>query len=340
MRFSTLAAAVVFVTLPFAANAADFEKRPVNQGQWFVYDGEPKTALLVPATAVEPQCYQIADVLILLESAEQALDQDLMQEAARRGLEGYHAYCADKGQRAANARSVIAFVESDATPDSLGRISSGSVLLSGVIRTTGEPSEGVLEIQLNRTARTGEQSDAERQAANARAALEREQGDARAEREAQANAHVDEVKAKYGPKFSASRAAAKYTGNLLSPDRVKLSGAWSASRAQCDKDILLLIDNGGSGRVEWWRETKSYGMLPWRLGVWALADDVITMDFNHRVESTFIGGFVDEPYRETVQLNLVSVSSRNMRLSSPGPNSPALRLLGADEKQFERCSVK
>lgn len=277
---------------------------------------------------------------ILLENAQQALNQNTLLVAARRGLENYQSYCAAKGQRASNARNFVAFVEAEAEPDSLGRIESGSAVASGVIRTAGAPSDGVLETRFNRAREGAEQSESERQAANARAALEREQGDARAESEAQANAHVDEVKAMYGPKFSASRAAANYTGNRFSPDRVKLSGAWSVSRAQCDKDILLLIDNGGSGRVEWWRETKSYGMLPWRLGVWALVDDVITMDFNHRVESTFIGGFVDEPYRETVQLNLVSVSSRNMRLSSPGPNSPALRLLGADEMQFERCSVK
>lgn len=31
MRFSTLAAAVVFVTLPFEAGAADFETRKVNK---------------------------------------------------------------------------------------------------------------------------------------------------------------------------------------------------------------------------------------------------------------------------------------------------------------------
>ena len=337
MRRLLFALAACFASLPFGALAAEFEARKVNNGQWFVFEGAPKTALLAPA-AGEAQCYQIADVLILLDDAEQALDNDLLQEAARRGLQGYHDYCAAKGQRASNARNVIAFVAADATPDSLGRIPNGSALVSGVIRASGDPSDEVLEIRFNR-AEAGAQTAAQQQAGNARAELERQQAEARAARETQAETQAETIRAKYGPQFEASRAAARYTGNLFSPDRVKLTGAWSVSRAQCGEDILLLIDKDGSGHVEWWRDTRSYGMLPYRIGSWSLSDDVITMDFTHRVESSFIGGFKDEAYNETVQLNLVSVSSDKLRLSSPGPNSPALKLLGADEKQFERCPV-
>lgn len=339
MRLGMFSAATAIALLPVTASAANYETRMVGQGQWLIYEGEPQTALLATTTG-EPQCYQFADVLILLKNRDQASDQALLQSAARRGFTNYHAFCAEKGQQASNTRNVVVFLEGEAQPDNLGRITSASALASGVIRTTGDPSEAVLQLQNNKVAAAASQSEAAQQASDARTDLERQQAGAQATREAEAQAEVDAVRAKYATQFASSRSMAKPSSmmdSFIGRKQAKLTGAWSASQAQCDQDILMMIDNGGAGRVEWWRDTKSYGMLPWRTGSWSLAEDIVTFTFDHRVEFTFISGFKDEPVNETVQLNLVSISFDNLRLASPGPNSPALSILGADEKLFVRC---
>uniref|UniRef100_A0A2A4YZV4 Uncharacterized protein n=1 Tax=OCS116 cluster bacterium TaxID=2030921 RepID=A0A2A4YZV4_9PROT len=99
----------------------------------------------------------------------------------------------------------------------------------------------------------------------------------------------------------------------------------------------MLIDNDGSGIVEWWRDTRNYGLLPWRSGSLVLKSEIITMTFNHRTEFTFIKGFEDTIMNEIVQLVLNSISSNELHLASPGGNSKGLKLLEADEKLFIWC---
>ena len=337
MRFILCALLIAITSVSYPAFAAEYEVRKFDQGQWFIYKGDVNTALLVQTTN-EPQCYQIADVLILLETREQALDQELLQIAAREGLANYHAFCAGKNQQASKARSIVAFVAKDVVADSFGRVIGENALVSGRIATNASPENGVLEIRVNRVA--AGQSDSDGQQSSVVADLRRKADEERAAKAAEDQARVDAIRVRFEPRYNESRGAAKSAGffaGLTGGDRAKLTGAWSASAAQCEQDVLLLIDNGGQGRVEWWREFRSYGLLPWRSGSWDLQSGTVTMVFDHRTEFTFIKGFEDASMNETVQIDLKSVSSGELRLASPGPNSPALKLLGADEKLFRRC---
>ncbi len=336
MRYILCALLIALTSISFSAFAADYEVRKFNQGQWCIYEGDVKTALLVSGTS-EPQCYQIADILILLDNRAQALDTALLQNAARQGLAHYTAYCTAKNQQASKARSVVAFVADGITPDSFGRVAGNDALVSGKITTLGEPSDGILEIRTNKIAAAQNNNGGQ---SNAIADIQRKSAEDRKLKMAKDQASIDAIRARFAPHFKQSKASAKSAGffaALTGGDRAKLTGAWSGSAAQCSQDVLLLIDNDGKGRVEWWREFKSYGLLPWRSGSWELNSGTVTMMFNHRAEFTFVNGFEDTAMNETVQLELKNISSNELRLAAPGPNSPALKLLGADEKLFKRC---
>lgn len=152
----------------------------------------------------------------------------------------------------------------------------------------------------------------------------------------------DSIRMRFTQKYEQSRISLTPVGffdGIFSGDSAKLTGAWASSKSQCDHDVLMLIDNDGSGIVEWWRDAKNYGFLPWRSGSWNLKSDFLTMTFNHRVELTFINGFEDTMMDETVQLVLKSLSSDELLLASPGSNSKALKLLKADENLFIRCQL-
>lgn len=151
MRYILCALLIAFTSISFSAFAADYDVRKFNQGQWFIYGGDVKTALLVSGTS-EPQCYQIAEILILLDNRAQALDTALLQNSAQQGFAHYNAYCAAKNQQPSKARSVVAFVASGITPDSFGRVAGNDALVSGRITTTGNPSDGILEIRANKVA--------------------------------------------------------------------------------------------------------------------------------------------------------------------------------------------
>jgi len=336
MRYILCALLIALTSISFSAFAADYEVRKFNQGQWFIYGGDVKTALLVSGTS-EPQCYQIADILILLDNRAQALDAALLQNSARQGLAYYTAYCAAKNQQASKARSVVAFVAGGITPDSYGRVTGNDALVSGRITTTGEPSDGILEIITNKVAAAQNNSSGQ---STAIADIQHQNAEDRKLKTAQDQASIEAIRARLIPQFEQSKASAKSAGffaSLIGGDRAKLTGAWSGSTAQCSQDVLMLIDNDGKGKVEWWREFKSYGLLPWRSGSWELNSGTVTMTFNHRTEFTFVNGFEDTAMNETVQLDLKNISSDELRLAAPGPNSPALKLLGADEKLFKRC---
>tara|TARA_R110002072_G_scaffold248908_6_gene407819 strand:- start:255 stop:1274 length:1020 start_codon:yes stop_codon:yes gene_type:complete len=336
MRYILCALLITFTSISSSAFAADYEVRKFNQGQWFIYGGDVKTALLVSGTS-EPQCYQIADILVLLDNRAQALDAELLQDAARQGLAHYSAYCTAKNQQASKARSVVAFVAGGITPDSFGRVTGNDALVSGRITFTGNPSDGILEISTNKVA-AAQNTNSEQ--STAIADIQRQSAEDGKLKMVKDQASIDAIRARFAPLFEQSKASAKSAGfftALTGGDRAKLTGAWSGSAAQCSQNVLLLIDNDGKGRVEWWREFKSYGLLPWRSGTWVLKSGTLTMTFNHRTEFTFINGFEDTAMNETVQLDLKNISSDELRLAAPGPNSPALKLLGADEKLFKRC---
>ncbi len=336
MRYILCALLIAITSISSSVFAADYEVRKFNQGQWFIYGGDVKTALLVSGMS-EPQCYQIADILILLNNRAQALDTELLQNAARQGLSHYNAYCAAKNQQPSKARSVVAFVASDITPDSFGRVTGNDALVSGRITTTGNPSDGILEIRANKVAAAQSANSGQ---STAIADIQRQSAEDGKLKTAKDQASIDAIRARFTPQFEQSKASAKSAGffaALTGGDRAKLTGAWSGSAAQCSQDVLLLIDNDGKGKVEWWREFKSYGLLPWRSGSWELKSGSVTMTFNHRTEFTFVNGFEDTAMNETVQLDLENISSDELRLAAPGPNSPALKLLGADEKLFKRC---
>lgn len=315
-----------------SVSAAEYEIEKFKQGQWYIYDGDVKTALLVNSTS-EPQCYEFADVLILLEDLSQALDMDLLQNAARNGLANYHAFCSKKNQQGSKIRNVIAFIANGSTPNNFGRIASEDVLVSGRIITTGKPVDGVLEIRSNKVS-TVQNSDS---------AGAKTQNKFNVERKLlilKEKDKLDAIRERFAHQYKQSSISLKPTGflnGIFSGDSFKLTGAWSSSKAQCDHDVLLLIDNDGLGVVEWWRDTRNYGFLPWRSGSWNLKSNFLTLTFNHRVEFTFMNGFEDTLMDETVQLVLKSVSSAELHLTSPGPNSKALKLLRADEKLFIRC---
>ncbi len=336
MRYILCTLLIALTPLSFSAFAADYEVRKFNQGQWFIYGGDVKTALLVSGTS-EPQCYQVTDILLLLDDRAQALDAALLQNAARQGLAHYTAYCTAKNQQASKAQSVVAFVASGITPDSFGRVTGNDALISGRITTLGEPADGILEIRANKVAAAQNNNGGQ---STAIADIQRQSAEDRKLKMAKDHANIDAIRARFTPQFEQSKTFAKSAGffaALTGGDRAKLTGAWSGSTAQCSQDVLLLIDNDGKGKAQWWREFKSYGLLPWRSGSWELKSGTVTMIFNHRTEFTFVNGFEDTVMNETVQLDLKNISSDELRLAAPGPNSPALKLLGADEKLFKRC---
>lgn len=303
-----------------------------KNGQWFIYDGDVKTGLHVNSTS-DPQCYQFADILIFLKDRSQALDTDLLQNAARNGLANYHAYCAKKNQQGSKVKNVIAFIADGSLPNDFGRIASEDVLVSGKIITTGNPDDGILEIRLNKVL-TVQKND------SAGAKIQNKFNEERKLKIMSEKKKLDATRARFAHQYKLSRTSltpVSFLDGMFSSDSAKLTGAWSSSKAQCDHDVLLIIDNDSSGIVEWWHDTRNYGFLPWRSGFWNLKNDFLTMTFNHRVEFTFINGFEDTVMNETVQLVLKSILSDELHLASPGPNSKALKLLKADEKLFIRC---
>ena len=332
MKLSHYSLVFAIASFPYPVFAAEYEIQRLNQGQLFIYDDEVKTALLVNSMS-EPQCYQIGDIIILLSDSSQASDLELLQKTARAGFANYLAYCADKSQQGSKVRNVVALVVDGSIPNDFNIATHSNILMFGRITTTGLPSDGVLEILSNKTIITKNKN-------SAGAKIQNKFNEEHKLKLANKKMEVDTIRARFALKYEQSRISSKPTsflGGIFSSDSTKLSGAWSTSKSQCDHDVLILKDNDGFNIIEWWRDTRNYGLLPWRSGSWNLKNDFLTMTFNHRVEFTFMNGFEDTLMDETVQLVLKSISSDELHLASSEPNSKAVKLLNADEKLFIRC---
>ncbi|PCI85479.1 MAG: hypothetical protein COB24_12875 [Hyphomicrobiales bacterium] len=319
-----------------SASAADYEVRTFKQSQWFVYRDDLKTGLYINGLS-NPQCYQIADILIFLDNKEQALDTELLQNAARQGLANYHAYCAAKNQQGSKIKNVVAFVDDSSSLDNSGRVRGDDILMSGKIVTVGDPFDGILKIYRNNVLKVQSSNDGQAKSVfDIRKKIVEDTKLIVAKKLASVNAIRDH----FAQQFVQSKQSSKPTGflsGLFSYPSEKLLGAWSSNIAQCNKEVLVLMDDNGTGKVEWWREFKNYGVLPLRSGSWKLEGDILTMVFNHHTEFAFMKGFQDSPMNQTLQFELFHISSEELHLAAPTPNSEVSKLLKADEKQFIRC---
>lgn len=327
---------ITAASISSSASAADYEVRTFKQSQWFVYQDNMKTGLYINGT-VDPQCYQIGDILIFLDNKEQSLDTELLQNAARQGLANYQAYCAAKNQQGSKIKNVVAFVDDGRSIDNSGRVRGDDILISGKIVTAGDPFEGILKIYRNNVLKVQSDNDGQvKPEFDIRNKIVEETKLIVAKKVASVNAIRDH----FAQQFIQSKISSKPAGflsGLFSDTSKKLLGTWSSNMAQCNKEVLVLMDENGKGKVEWWREFKGYGLLPLRSGSWKLESDILTMIFNHHTEFTFVKGFQDTPMNQTVQFELNHVSSEELHLVSPTPNSEMSKLLKADEKQFIRC---
>jgi len=349
MRYIIRLLFLTMLAFPSVALSADYEVRKFEETQWFVFDGTLDHGLFVNS-ADTPQCHEIGEIFLFLENKDQALDNDLLQTASREALGHYKETCQSLGQRASDARKVIAFLPSETEPDNRGRVPLSVIALEALITpigsTDGQPR---LEIRRNNVAQgialekrdedlAAQRKERERKAAEDRAQWEAESPDKQAKKDAE----IAEARAKYQPRLAASLQSAQSAGWLdwlTSGDKANLTGAWSGSQAQCSQEVVIFIDRDGKGVVEWWRTQGAYGMLPWRSGTWELRDGTLIMALDHKVEKSFINSSLeDKDINETTQLNLMKVTKDELRLSVPGTISDGLSVLGAGEKLFVLCS--
>lgn len=328
---------IATASISSSALAADYEVRTFDRSQWFVYQDDVKTGIYINGLS-NPQCYQIADILIFLDNKEQALDTELLQNAARQGLANYHAYCAAKNQQGSKIKNIVAFVDDSRSLDNSGRVRGDDILISGKIVTAGDPFDGILKIYRNNVLKVQSNDDGQvKSEFDIRNKIVAETKLIVAKKLAGVNAIRDH----FAQQFVQSKLSSKPAGflsGLFSDISEKLLGAWSSNVALCNKEVLVLMDENGMGKVEWWSEFKGYGLLPLRSGSWKLEGDILTMVFNHHTEFTFMKGFQDGLMNQTLQFEINNISSDELHLASPTPNSEVSKLLKADEKQFIRCS--
>ena len=176
------------------------------------------------------------------------------------------------------------------------------------------------------------------------AAQQAERGATDQARKKERAADIAEIRATYDAALRDSQAnvrAPGLLGRLTGGDRAALTGIWSGSQAECASERLILFELDRTGTVEWWRSSnEDIGFLPWRTGRWELRDGTVIMTFDHRVEyDDFLGRLRDGAIDETVQFELKSVNSSELRLAATGGGiSPEALFLGGAEKLFVRCS--
>ena len=330
------------------AQDAGYQVRSFSVGPaWFVYEGEIDTALYVPKPDA-PKCHEIGKIILLFENRDQLLDETLVNDAALAGMTHYTALCASLGARGSNQRKVVGLVTNEGEPDERGRILGDLRVFEATVTTLGAMA-GQYEVVVRRNVAVQSRQQAAQASAHKAerdqkmAQLREEQAAAEARKDEARRSEIAEVRATYDPALEQSLETAKpagLVGRLVGGSRAALTGAWSGSTAQCEKELVILFELDGTGTVEWWRnERDAYGLLPWRTGRWELRDDTVIMTFDHRVEYSILLGKVQSgPINETAQFDLVEADSEELRLAATGGGlSPGLLFLGGQEKLFVRC---
>lgn len=333
--------------LSFAASeaaAADYEVRTFDGGPaWFVYD-EPVDVALHVLKPDDPKCHEVGEIVLLFESRDQLRDDALIETAALTGMNHYAELCRSLGANPSNQRKVAGIVYGDGAPDAQGRVMGDARVLDAMVSSP----TGTYQLWVRRNTVAAEDGDDataaiidDRDARLAAAQAERKAADqARADERA---AEIAEIRATYDATLAQSIANAQppgLIGRVTSGDCAALTGVWSASRADCAKERVILFERDGAGTVEWWRASnEDIGLLPWRTGQWELRDGTVIMSFNHRVEfSRATQRIRSGAINETVQFELEDVDGAELRLSATGSGfSPEALFLGGAEKLFVRC---
>jgi hypothetical protein len=329
-----------------AALAQGFETREFAGGaRWFVFDGEVPSAIYVPPSA-RPQCHELGEIVLAFADRDQLLDESVVEMTALAGMEAYQGLCRSLGGRASSARRVIGFLPSEARPDDQGRIATEDQVLTGNVTALGAAA-GTYRFmpRRNRVVDAVRNAERDRQAAAHQAEREREAAEreeerrrSQEEREAEIAALRKDLDQHLAESLSLAEPAGLF-GRLTGGDAASLTGVWSASQADCAKEMAIFFDRDGRGVVEWWRSHDTYGFLPWLSGRWELRQDMLVLALERKVEWSFLSGEIeDDAINETVQLKLAGVSGDDLRLATPGERAPGLVLLGAPEKLFVRCA--
>lgn len=330
------------------AQEANYQVRSFSAGPaWFVYEGEIDAALYVPKPDA-PKCHEIGEIILLFENRDQLLDEALINDAALAAMSHYAALCDSLGARGSNQRKVVGLVTNEGEPDEGGRVLGDLRVFEATVTTLGATAGQYKVVVRRNVAVQSQQQTAQAAAHKAErdqqmAQLREEQTEAQARKDETRRAEIADVRATYDPALEQSLETAKpagLVGRLVGGNRAALTGAWSGSAAQCEKELVILFELDGTGTVEWWRNDRdAYGLLPWRTGRWELRDDTVIMTFDHRVEySSLLGKVQSGPINETAQFDLVKADSEELRLAATGGGlSPGLLFLGGDEKLFVRC---
>ncbi len=351
MRFARRSALLGFAALSFAAcgianaaTAAEYEVRAFDGGPaWFVYD-EPVDVALHVLKPDDPKCHEVGEIILLFENRDQLRNDALIETAALTGMAHYAELCRSLGANPSNQRKVTGIIAGDGTPDARGRIMGDARVLDAMVSSfTGTYQ---LRVRRNTVAASGADDAtaaiiADRDERLAAARAEQEAADrARANERA---AEIAEIRTTYNAALAESVAKAHpagLVGRVTGGDRAALTGVWSASRADCANERVILFERDGAGTIEWWRASnEDVGFLPWRTGRWELRDDTVIMSFNHRVEyDRFRQDLQSGAINETVQFDLKDVDGSELRLATTsGGFSPEALFLGGAEKLFFRC---
>lgn len=304
-----------------SAQTSDYDVSRFDDGPgWLVFDEDIDIALQV-LKPDNPQCHEISEAVLLLDTPAALGDTERIEAAALAAMFRYAALCETLGGTPASYLRVSGLIVGVGEPDTRGRVLGAAKVVDARVSSMS----GDYQVNLRRIAKVDELPTAP----------ERTVGD---------NVERPETTPDFAAALQDSMANAAPIGRLdrlTGGDRASLTGAWSGSRAECDTERLILFERDGAGTTEWWRASNDdVGLLPWRSGAWELRDGTLIMTFDYKVElSRLTGRLLSGPISETVQFDLQGVDGSELRLAATGGGfSPEALFLGGAEKLFVRCT--